>query len=80
MATATAAARRAEAKIEYDAFVAACPSQKLLGRISDKWVALILVALGEGSLRLTLDSVKKNVASTLDYTIVCQSSCGLVYV
>ncbi|WP_415971317.1 winged helix-turn-helix transcriptional regulator [Rhodococcus sp. 077-4] len=51
MATTTAAARRAEAKIEYDAFVAACPSQKLLGRISDKWVALIVVALGDGSLR-----------------------------
>ncbi|OZD07309.1 transcriptional regulator [Rhodococcus sp. 06-235-1A] len=51
MATATAAARRAEAKVEYDAFVAACPSQKLLGRISDKWVALIIVALTDGSLR-----------------------------
>nr|WP_314145072.1 helix-turn-helix domain-containing protein [uncultured Rhodococcus sp.] len=51
MATTTAAARRAEAKIEYDAFLAACPSRKLLGRISDKWVALIIVALADGSLR-----------------------------
>jgi DNA-binding HxlR family transcriptional regulator len=37
---------RAQAKREYDAFLAACPSRQLLQRISDKWVALILAALG----------------------------------
>ena len=46
MATTTAAQRRAHAKVEYDAFLAACPSRKLLDRISDKWVTLILCALG----------------------------------
>jgi DNA-binding HxlR family transcriptional regulator len=46
MATTTAAQRRAQAKTEYDAFLAVCPSRKLLDRISDKWVALILCALG----------------------------------
>ncbi|MEU9891870.1 helix-turn-helix domain-containing protein [Sphaerisporangium sp. NPDC051011] len=46
MATMTAAQQRAQAKVEYDAFVAACPSRKLLDRISDKWVTLILAALG----------------------------------
>jgi DNA-binding HxlR family transcriptional regulator len=46
MATLTAAQQRAQAKAEYDAFVAACPSRKLLDRISDKWVTLILAALG----------------------------------
>ena len=46
MATQTAAAKRAQAKAEYDAFLAGCPSRKLLDRISDKWVALILCALG----------------------------------
>ncbi|MEV6207257.1 helix-turn-helix domain-containing protein [Kitasatospora sp. NPDC051914] len=46
MATMTAAQQRALAKVEYDAFVALCPSRKLLDRISDKWVALILAALG----------------------------------
>jgi DNA-binding HxlR family transcriptional regulator len=45
MAT-TTAQNRAQAKVEYDAFLAACPSRKLLDRISDKWVALILAALG----------------------------------
>ena len=46
MATVTAAQRRAQAKVEYDAFLAVCPSRKLLDRISDKWVTLILCALG----------------------------------
>ena len=46
MATMTAAQKRAQAKVEYDAFLAACPSRKLLDRVSDKWVTLILAALG----------------------------------
>jgi DNA-binding HxlR family transcriptional regulator len=49
MASMTAARQRAQAKVEYDAFVAACPSRKLLDRISDKWVTLILAALGSDS-------------------------------
>ncbi|MEU9591668.1 helix-turn-helix domain-containing protein [Streptomyces sp. NPDC048193] len=46
MATRTASERRAVAKREYDAFLAMCPSRQLLERISDKWVALVLAALG----------------------------------
>jgi DNA-binding HxlR family transcriptional regulator len=46
MATMTAAQKRAQSKAEYDAFLAVCPSRKLLDRISDKWVALVLCALG----------------------------------
>ncbi|MGH3585834.1 MAG: winged helix-turn-helix transcriptional regulator [Pseudonocardia sp.] len=46
MPTTTAAQRRAEAKAQYDAFLAACPSRQLLDRVSDKWVALVLAALG----------------------------------
>lgn len=48
MPTMTAARKRAQAKVDYDAFLASCPSRQLLGRISDKWVALILAALGSG--------------------------------
>jgi DNA-binding HxlR family transcriptional regulator len=48
MATTTAARQRAEAKAEYDAFMAACPSRRLLDTISDKWVVMILAALGSG--------------------------------
>lgn len=46
MPTMTAAQKRAQAKTDYDAFLANCPSRQLLDRISDKWVALILAALG----------------------------------
>ncbi|MBF9067024.1 winged helix-turn-helix transcriptional regulator [Streptacidiphilus fuscans] len=46
MATSTASERRAVAKLQYDAFLAVCPSRQLLERISDKWVALVLAALG----------------------------------
>ena len=52
MATRTAAQQRAQTKAEYDAFLAACPSRKLLDRLSDKWVMLVLAALGsDGSHR-----------------------------
>lgn len=40
------AATRAQAKMQYDAFLAVCPSRMLLDRISNKWVVLILCALG----------------------------------
>jgi DNA-binding HxlR family transcriptional regulator len=46
MPTTTARHKRARAKADYDAFLAGCPSRQLLDRISDKWVALILAALG----------------------------------
>src|SRR5215510_7405411 len=46
MSTATAAEKRARAKADYDAFLAGCPSRQLVARISDKWVALVLAALG----------------------------------
>lgn len=45
MATTTAQQKRAQAKLEYDAFLAQCPSRKLLDRISDKWVTLVVAAL-----------------------------------
>ena len=46
MATMTAAQQRAQEKADYDAFFADCPSRQLLDRISGKWVALVLAALG----------------------------------
>jgi len=48
MATMTAAEKKAEAKSQYNAFLAACPSQQLLARVSGKWVTLVLSALGSG--------------------------------
>lgn len=46
--TMTATQKRERAKIEYDAFLAACPSRQLLDRLSNKWVTLVLAALGSG--------------------------------
>jgi DNA-binding HxlR family transcriptional regulator len=46
MPTTTASQKQAQAKVDYDAFLTNCPSRQLLARISDKWVALILAALG----------------------------------
>ncbi|GAB3632417.1 helix-turn-helix domain-containing protein [Microbacterium shaanxiense] len=48
MATTTAAQKKAEAKAQYNAFLAACPSQQVLGRVSGKWVTLVMSALGSG--------------------------------
>jgi len=51
MATRTAAQRRQEAKIAYDAFLACCPSRQVLEAITDKWVCLVLSALAPGPRR-----------------------------
>ena len=51
MATRTAAQQREQARIAYDAFIAACPTRKLLDRLSDKWVCLVLTALAGGTQR-----------------------------
>jgi DNA-binding HxlR family transcriptional regulator len=46
MATVKASEQRVLAKQQYNAFFAQCPSRQLLDRISDKWVVLVLCALG----------------------------------
>ena len=51
MPTMTAEERRQQAKIDYDAFLAVCPSRRVLDRISDKWVTLVLCALAQGPQR-----------------------------
>lgn len=51
MATTTAAQRREQARVEYDAFLKGCPTNQLLDRISDKWVSLVVSALALGPLR-----------------------------
>ena len=51
MATTTAAQRREQARVEYDAFIKACPTNELLGRLSDKWVSLVVAALSRGPMR-----------------------------
>jgi len=47
MGTTTAAQRREIERLEYDAFLAQCPSRQLLDQLSSKWVTLLLCALHE---------------------------------
>lgn len=56
MATTTKADERSQARMEYNAFLAVCPSRQLLDRISDKWVVLILCALGDDTTDRTAGS------------------------
>ena len=51
MATMTAAQRREQARVEYDAFIKGCPTNQLLDRLSDKWVSLVVAALSNGPMR-----------------------------
>lgn len=51
MPTMTAAQRREQARVAYDAFIRNCPTNQLLDRISDKWVSLVVSALADGPMR-----------------------------
>ncbi|MBC6456551.1 winged helix-turn-helix transcriptional regulator [Actinomadura sp. HBU206391] len=51
MTTRTAAQRRAESRISYQSRFTACPTNRLLDRIGDKWVAVLLNELAEGPRR-----------------------------
>jgi DNA-binding HxlR family transcriptional regulator len=51
MPTMTAQQQRDEARVEFDAYLAECPSRKLLDRIADKWVALVVKSLSDGPKR-----------------------------
>ncbi|MBQ1047609.1 helix-turn-helix transcriptional regulator [Micromonospora sp. C51] len=51
MATTTAEQQREQAKRDYDAFLAACPTRQLLSTLTDKWAALVIAALAGGPQR-----------------------------
>lgn len=51
MPTHAAEQQRQAGKAAYDAYLAACPTRKLLDEIAGKWVSLVLVALGDGPQR-----------------------------
>ncbi|MFC3998393.1 winged helix-turn-helix transcriptional regulator [Nocardiopsis sediminis] len=51
MGTRTAAQRRADARISYQERFAACPANRLLDRIGDKWVAVVVKELAGGPRR-----------------------------
>jgi DNA-binding HxlR family transcriptional regulator len=51
MATTTSTERREQAKRDYDAFLAACPTRELLSTLTDKWATLVIAALADGPKR-----------------------------
>ncbi|MBT2224811.1 helix-turn-helix domain-containing protein [Nonomuraea sp. NEAU-A123] len=51
MTTRTAAQRRVEGRVSYQARFTACPTNRLIDRIGDKWVAVLLNELAEGPRR-----------------------------
>jgi DNA-binding HxlR family transcriptional regulator len=51
MATATAVQRSEQARTEFNAFFATCPSREVFDLIADKWAGLLLNALDGRSLR-----------------------------
>ncbi|WP_133916389.1 winged helix-turn-helix transcriptional regulator [Streptomyces sp. NBC_00582] len=51
MATTTADRRREQASAEFNAFLKACPTHELLGRLSEKWSCLVVAALADGPMR-----------------------------
>jgi DNA-binding HxlR family transcriptional regulator len=71
----TKADQRAQAKAEYNAFLAACPSRQLLDRISDKWVVLILCALGGDTADKSADTA--HAARPLRYSEISRLLVGV---
>lgn len=49
--TKTAEQRRADERVMYDAFMAACPTRQVFATIGDKWAGLAVNALATGPMR-----------------------------
>ena len=62
MATTSAAQRAEQSRREFDAFMAGCASRQLLDRIADKWVTLVLAALGESEDGLRYSELARRLA------------------
>ena len=74
MATKTAVQRQREAKITYNAFLAACPTRQLLDTLSNKWVCLVLTALDDGPRR---HSDLKRIIAGVSQKMLTQTLRGL---
>ncbi|MFI6514423.1 winged helix-turn-helix transcriptional regulator [Spirillospora sp. NPDC050679] len=51
MTTMTAAQRRAHAKAEFEEYMAACPTQQVMGTLGNKWSSMLLLRLADGPRR-----------------------------
>lgn len=77
MTTMKAAQKRAQAKVEYNAFLAGCPSRQLLDRISDKWVVLILCALGGNNGSGQSDAASADAPKAMRYSELSRLLAGV---
>jgi DNA-binding HxlR family transcriptional regulator len=62
MPTRTAAQRRAEEAVAYNAFLMECPTRQLLDALTDKWVTLVLTALAEAGRPLRFSELQRAIA------------------
>lgn len=62
MPTMTAAQRRALAKAEFDSYLANCASRHVLDRLADKWVTLVLCALGDNGSAMRYSEIARRIA------------------
>lgn len=62
MPTKSAAQRRADAAMAYNAFLEACPTRQLLDALSDKWLTLILAALADADRSLRFSELSRAIA------------------
>jgi DNA-binding HxlR family transcriptional regulator len=62
MPTMTAAQRRALAKAEFDSYLATCASRQVLDRLADKWVTLVLCALGDNGSPMRYSEIARRIA------------------
>jgi DNA-binding HxlR family transcriptional regulator len=60
--TKTAAQRRAEAALAYNAFLADCPTRQLLDALTDKWVTLVIAALADAGRPLRFSELARTIA------------------
>ena len=62
MPTKTAARRRAEEAMAYNAFLAECPTRQLLDALTDKWVALVLSAIARAERPMRFSELQRAIA------------------
>ena len=57
---ASAKETRQQAKFEYDAFMAECPTRQVMARVGDKWSGLTINALSRGLFRIVGKMLRLN--------------------
>lgn len=64
-------------KAKYNAFLAACPSRQLLDRISNKWVVLVLCALGSDTADAAANPGASDARKVMRYSELARQLVGV---